>query len=257
MTAYTALQCLPMPIAWLARVAPRNADIWSQALAPLREAGPSWATISLDPTATRIEVLRGCAYLLAFVTALRIARTRDGVGFLSSVIVATGMALAGAALLHPAFGAHKLYGIWGPSPEALAYEKHVAPFLNPNNLAAYLNVAFCLALAATLAPDPRWPRPILAVATLLLASTQVWVASRGGVATLVLGAALVLFVFRAPWFRRSGRRTMTGASLLAGLAVGGAAIMLVLGSSEQTTLRALRGPNISKLELDFCDRRSG
>ena len=248
LTAFTALQCVPMPIALLAQVAPRNADIWSRALTPLREAGPSWAAISLDPTATRIEVLKGVAYLLAFVTALRIARSREGVAFLSNVIVVTGVALAAAALLHPAFGAHKLYGIWGPSGEAQLYEKHVAPFLNPNNLAAYLNVAFCLALAATLAPDPRWPRPILAAAALFLASTQIWVASRGGVATLVLGAVLVVFIARMPRLKKHERRAFAGASLLAGLAVAAGAIMAILGTSEQTSSE-LFDTNLTKFEL--------
>ncbi len=248
LTAYTAIQCVPMPIAWLAIVAPRNADIWSRALNPLHEAGPTWAAISLDPTATRIEGVKGVAYLLAFVTALRLARTRDGIAFLSNVIVMTGMALAAAALLHPAFGAHKLYGVWSPSVEAQAYEKHMAPFLNPNNLAAYLNVAFCLALAATLAPDPRWPRPLSAAATLFLASTQIWVASRGGVATLVLGAALVVFISRAPWLKKQERRTLAGKWLLVGLAMGAGAFMLVLGSFEQSSTELFE-TNVSKFRL--------
>jgi hypothetical protein len=52
LTAYTALQCVPMPIGWLAVIAPHNADVWSRALSPLHEPGPSWAPITLDPTAT-------------------------------------------------------------------------------------------------------------------------------------------------------------------------------------------------------------
>ncbi len=248
LTAYTALQCVPMPIAWLAKAAPHNADVWSRALTPLREAGPRWATISLDPSATRVEVLKGVAYLLAFVTALRLARTRDGAAFLSNTIVAIGIALAGAALLHPAFGVHKLFGLWTPSAEVLAHEKHLAPFLNPNNLAAYLNVAFCLALAAILSPDPRLPRPILAAGALFLASTQVWVASRGGVAALVLGASLVVFVSRASWLKSREGRSLTGMSLLVGFAAAAGAFMLVLGTSEETSSELFE-TDVSKLEL--------
>ena len=47
LTAYTALQCVPMPIGWLAVIASHNADVWSRALAPLHEPGPSWAPISV------------------------------------------------------------------------------------------------------------------------------------------------------------------------------------------------------------------
>ena len=48
LTAYTALH-------GLAVIAPHNADVWSRALAPLHEPGPSWAPISLDPTATHLH----------------------------------------------------------------------------------------------------------------------------------------------------------------------------------------------------------
>ena len=57
LTLYAALQCVPMPIGWLAVIAPHNADVWSRALSPLHEPGPSWAPITLDPIATRVEVL--------------------------------------------------------------------------------------------------------------------------------------------------------------------------------------------------------
>ena len=45
------------PLGWLAVIAPHNADVWSRALVPLGEAGPAWAPITLDPIATRVEVL--------------------------------------------------------------------------------------------------------------------------------------------------------------------------------------------------------
>jgi hypothetical protein len=173
MTAYTALQCVPLPIHWLAIVAPHNADVWSRALAPLHEAGPRWAPISLDPVATRIEVLKGAAYVLAFFAALQIARRREGVSFLSATIVVTGLVVATAALLHPAFGAQKLFGIYKPP---FLYARHLAPLVNPNNLAGYLNVAICLSLASVLSPEPRVPRPIVGAIVLILVAVQVVVA---------------------------------------------------------------------------------
>ncbi len=46
LTAYTALQCVPMPIGLLAAIAPHNAEVWSRVLLPLGEAGPRWAPIT-------------------------------------------------------------------------------------------------------------------------------------------------------------------------------------------------------------------
>jgi tetratricopeptide (TPR) repeat protein len=244
LTLYTALQCVPLPMAWLAAIAPHNADVWSRALVPLREPGPRWAPISLDPTATRIEVLKGVAYMLAFVTALRVARSREGVTFLSSAIVLTGIALAAAALLHPAFGAHKLYGIY--EPEQGIVPRHLAPLLNPNHLAAYLNVAICLALAVALASAPPVPRPIPIALIVLLTATQVWVASRAGVVSMVLGVALTLWMVRADRLGRAAGVVLTSIVSLLVVVVG--AGMMVLGTFDEADVELLDS-DVSKLGM--------
>jgi tetratricopeptide (TPR) repeat protein len=244
LTAYTALQCVPMPIGLLEALAPYNADVWSRALLPLREAGPRWVPLSLDPVATRVEVLKGVAYLLAFVAALRVARRREGVAFLSATVVLTGMVLAASALLHPAFKARRLFGIYEAAPEIV--DRHVAPFMNPNNLAGYLNIALCLAFAATLSPQPRMPRPIMAAVVLLLAATQLWVASRGGVVTMLLGAVIVVAIVK---FVHSPRRGgVAKASILSGAAAAVGAAFMVLGSSVDASDELLVA-DVSKLKM--------
>jgi O-antigen ligase len=246
LTLYTAFQCVPLPLPWLGLVAPRNADVWSRVLAPLHELGPSWAPVSVDPVATHLEVLKGVAYLLAFLAALPLARRRAGISFLSAVVVVTGLALAMAALLHPAFGARKLYGIWGPNTADGRSFAHLAPLLNPNNLAGYLNVAWCLALAGALAPEPRLPRPILTACAAVLAATQLWVASRGGVVTMVLGTGLVLALWRAKRMRRE--RTIAPWMLGAGAAGAAGLVMLVLGASDRAAAELLE-TNTTKFQL--------
>jgi O-antigen ligase len=246
LTLYTLLQCIPLPLSWLGMIAPRNADVWSRVLAPLHEAGPSWAPLTVDPIATHLEVLKGVAYVLAFLAALPLARRRAGIAFLSAVVVTTGLALAMAALLHPAFGARKLYGIWGPNTGDGRTFAHLAPLLNPNNLAGYINVAWCLALAGALAPEPRLPRPILTACATVFAATQVWVASRGGVATMVLGTALVLALWRAKRMRRE--RTIAPWMLGAGAAAAAGLVMLVLGASDRAAAELLE-TNTTKFQL--------
>jgi tetratricopeptide (TPR) repeat protein len=248
LTAYTAAQCIPLPIDWLAKIAPHNAEIWSRALSPLDEPGPRWAPISLDPTATRIEVLKGVAYLLAFATALRIARHRRGAQFLSEAIIATGLLLAILALLHPAFGAHKLYGVWEPDSYGGRW-KHLAPLLNPNNLAGYINVALCLALASSLSTRPRVPRPILIAVAIVLMATQVWVASRGGVLAMILGGGIVVVILRAGRMRGLRKEAVLSVlPVLGGLVVAAAIFMLVLAHSDQAA-QELWEKDLSKIEL--------
>jgi tetratricopeptide (TPR) repeat protein len=251
LTVYTALQCIPMPMKWLAAIAPYNANVWSRALAPLHEEGPRWAPISLDPTATENEVLRGVAYLLAFVTALRVASRRDGVRFLSAVVVATALALALAALLHPAFGAKRLFGLYEPTAGISA--RHLAPLMNPNNLAGYLNLGLCLALAPLLAPEPQVPRPIAAAVVLLLASAQVWVASRGGVITMALGALIVVVIARLARTRHSG--TVPPAALVVGGALVIVTSLFVLSGSDEAS-NELLDRDVSKFKMFAATVRS-
>jgi len=61
LTAYTALQCVPMPIGWLAVIAPHNADVWSRALSPLHEPGPSWAHQQAKSTSALYRAIAGSA----------------------------------------------------------------------------------------------------------------------------------------------------------------------------------------------------
>lgn len=245
LTLYTAFQCMPLPVSLLGKFAPYNADVWSRALDPLRAAGPRWAPISLDPIATHIEVLKGVAYLLAFLTALRVARSREGIAFLSLMMIATGVALAVAALLHPAFGARKLYGLYEPGPGI--DERHLAPLMNPNNLAGYLNIAFCLALAAVLSQQPRVPRPIMAAVVLLLGATQLWVASRSGVVAMGLGGVVVVAITRFA-NRRRRRVAVASLSIASGAAAAVGAAMVALGGSEQAS-NELFVSDVSKLQM--------
>jgi hypothetical protein len=245
LTAYTVLQCVPMPVAWLRHLSSYSANVWSRALYPLGEQGQAWAPLSLDPHATRIEALKGVAYVLAFVAAVRLARRREGVAFLSWIVMLTGLALAAAALIHPAFGVRKLYGLYDPGVGIEA--RHVAPLMNPNNLAGYLNLALCLALAASLAPEPRLPRPVMAAIALVLAATQVWVASRGGVVTMVIGAALVVAFMRV--LRSKAQVGQVNAlSVAAGIAAAGGGLLIALGGSDAVSVELLSA-DTTKLRL--------
>jgi hypothetical protein len=201
LVAWTFLQQVPMPISWLAAIAPANADVWSRALSPLKEPGPSWAPISLDPTATRVQVLRGIVYLVVFLCALRIASRSTGIKFLERTLLASAVAMGLAAVLHPLFGMERVFGVF--TPETAEFGTRIAPLLNSNHLSAYLNLGSCIALGWALSRHSRVPRAVPVALYLVLVGVQIFVASRAGVAAMLLGSALVLWL--AHRAQRDGR----------------------------------------------------
>ena len=243
LTGYTLLQALPIPSRWLGLIAPANADVWARCLSPLHEPGPRWTTVSLDPVATHVQLLRGIAYVLAFMTALRIAERREGVIFLQGAILATGLALAAAAWVHPLLGADKVFGLYRPldSPGA----RHMAPIVNSNVLSGYLNIALCLVFAQALAPRPSLPRVVSLSLVAFLVATQLWVASRGGILAMVFGLALAAYLTRVA----GSKETVRGKRMLVVLAlvVGGSAMQQRYRSTISG--RQLADTDVSKLEL--------
>ncbi len=243
LTLWTALSVVPLPSGWLQRLSPQAADVWARCLAPLGRAGPAWATLSLDPVATRVEVLRGVAYALAFVAASRIAARREGVVFLERALAVTAIALAAAALLHPALGAEKVFGVYAPRQDPGA--RHIAPILNPNVLSEYLNIGLAILLGQALSPRPPWPRSLLAALSLALIGTQVWVASRGGVLATMTAVALVVWASRARGpEERGGIKSLVILGLLMITGVG----MAVVASSE-AAMGELAQTEVSKLDV--------
>jgi len=238
---YTALQCLPLPTAWLSRIAPYNAAVWARSLSPLREPGPAWAPVSLDPTSSRVELLKALAYMCALLAALGVTRHHGGASFLGNTIIAVGVAVAILAYAHPSLGLHKLYGFYDPGPGIA--ERHIAPLMNPNNLGGYLNLALCLALARVLSPDRRH-RSWFALVFVGLVGAEVWVASRGAVVTMVAGSLIVLGLSSPKHF---GRVAGVVPSFIALVAVVGA-VLVVLGGSEDAS-NELFVADVSKLGM--------
>jgi len=243
LTVWTAVSVIPLPIAWLEHLSPHAADIWARCLSPLDRPGPAFATLSLDPGASRVQILRGVTYLLAFVAASRIAVRREGVLFLERVLLGTALVLAVAAIVHPALGAEKVFGLYTPRRDTAT--RHIAPILNPNVLAEYLNIGLCIALGQLLAIRSVWPRSILSALVIALVATQVWVASRGGVGCAALAIGLAAWMSRSREPERKGvLRDFLVPGLLAVAGVG----MTMVGASEEA-MGEIATADVSKLDL--------
>ncbi len=241
--AWTALELVPLPLSLLVALSPHTADVWARCLTPLGRGGPLWATLSLDPGATRVQLLRGVAYALAFLGAARISVRREGVQFLERAVIATVLALALAAFVHPLLGAEKVYGFYAPRRDPGI--RHVAPLLNSNVLSGYLNIGLALVGGQLLSTRPSWPRSLLAGLAVALVGAEVWVASRGGLAATVLTVVLVAWMSRARGPEGGGvlsRVLPPGILALAGVG-------MILLSSSEAAVGELASTDTSKFDL--------
>lgn len=242
LTAFTALQASSLPASLVRALSPATADVWARALAPLHQPGPAWTSLSLDPTATRIQVLRGVTYIAAFLVALRIAELRSGSRFLSTIVIGTAVFLAMSALIHPLVGAERVFGIY--KPVETFSERHIAPLLNSNHLAAYVNIGFCLALGMAFEKRADPYRPIPIAAAVLLGATQIWIASRGGIVAMIFGALCVVLAARV-----SRQFAPGGASvLLPVLLVAAGLVMIVLGLAPDAASE-VQSADVSKIRV--------
>ena len=224
------LQIIPLPAAVVRAIAPTNANIWERALSPLREDGPAWHPLSVAPTATLLEVVRGAFYACIFLGGLRIAALEKGERFLERTVIISTTVFALCALAHAATGAEKVFGVYRPR-DAWAYNVgRLAPLLNTNHLAAYLNIGACVSISAFVARRTL-PRAITASTTLLLAITSVWVGSRGGMGALVFG--VLLSIALTLYIRRRFQSDRAEAAIVA-VCVLASALMIAIATSEST-----------------------
>jgi tetratricopeptide (TPR) repeat protein len=201
-------------------------------------------TLSLDPGATRIQLLRGVAYLLAFLAALRVVARVESAFVLEMALAASGLIAAVAALLHPALGVEKVFGLYKPA--SFGFGSRVGPLLNTNHLAAYVNIAVCTSLAMGLSRAPRIPRSIPLAVFFMLAAIQVWIASRGGMVAMVFGIGLVVWMWRvAAHTRRTG--PIGWAFLAGGVALVG--VLLAVVASSDTSRADLASTDTTKIAL--------
>jgi tetratricopeptide (TPR) repeat protein len=247
LSLYTLLQAVPLPAGILDVVAPNNADIWHRALLPMGESGPRWASISLDPGSTMLEVLKGVTYAGVFTMAAVICRQRSatwgaGLIFVSGVIVAL------VTVAHGLLGARTVYGFYAPHFAAAAW--HVGPLLNPNNLAGYLNLSAMSGVGLLLsrrAPVPRW---LVGLGVTLLIAVEVTSASRGGFLALPIGLVALALILRRRGSAVEESATLSGRSmaLLLGATVGGGAILAILGGN-QSIWEELYDKNLLKVRM--------
>lgn len=245
----TLLQCVPLPLGLVRVVAPATANTWERAMLPLGLPAPSFATLSLDPVATRLAVLRGLLYLGVLWASVQVSATRDGATQLERVVLLGTVIMAFVALAHAGLGLKKVFGVYTLENPLSYVEGHVAPLLNTNHLAGYLNIGFALAVGALLSRRPPMPRALLASGAAVLLSVSVWSSSRGGLLGIVT-ALLVNFALRLRGQRgvsRSLRNRFAQVSIVMMALVAAVMVSLAFGSVARVKFSGNR--DFSKLEV--------
>lgn len=253
-TALTALQVIPLPAAVVGLLSSAKYDLVRDNAVALHASMPSFFALSLDPPATLKELVKLISYLGFAYACLRIATSRAS--RILQFVAALGSAVALTALVHQAFGATKLYGLY--DPEYAKQPIFLAPLLNPNHLCGLM--ALCSSVALGLAIDGRGKQRTLSIVALLLcAGVGLLTGSRGGIVAMIAG--LLLTAAMSVHLKRRGTREPLGdsakksvriAQFVVGICVLAWLAMAtgsgVLKEFEQTKAQELTG-EIGKLEL--------
>ncbi|WP_437333706.1 O-antigen ligase family protein [Sorangium sp. So ce394] len=249
LTAYTLLQAVPLPLAWLERLSPASADIWSRALMPLGEAAPRYASISLDPGATLVEAVKWLTYSGIFIAAAFVG-ARHGARLGITFVFGSAFLAALTTIAHGLLGATQVFGLYQPRFSVAAW--HIGPLLNPNNLAGYLNLGILSGVGLLLTSRPLLPAWVAGVGITTIVGVGIIASSRGGLLVLPLGLALFALLSRQRrGRRRSGGRIQRPAAWLLSFAIAGGALLAALATTNRT-LSEIADDNLNKLSLFYA-----
>ncbi|WP_437810426.1 O-antigen ligase family protein [Sorangium sp. So ce1078] len=248
LTAYTLLQAAPLPLAWLERLSPASADIWSRALMPLGDAAPRYATLSLDPGATLVEAVKWLTYAGIFITAAFVG-ARHGAKLGITLVFGSAFLAALTTIAHGLFGATEVFGLYQPRFSVASW--HIGPLLNPNNLAGYLNLGILSGVGLLLTSRPLLPAWVVGVGLTTIVGVGIIASSRGGLLVLPLGLALFALLSRQRrGRRRSGGRVERPAAWLLSVAIAGGAVLAALAATNRT-LAEIADDNLDKLSFFY------
>jgi len=227
---WTLLQTVPLPSSIAEQLIPHQVDNWQRAFYPFRVPAPSGVSIAFDRAGAHREALIWVAYACLFAVAASLGRIfgkRIGV----IIVFLSGILVAATTLAHGLVGAEKLFGFY--SSPYIGGRWGASPFINPNNLSGYLNLATFCGIALVLSRRFTPYSVAVAVCTGLTMGVSILTASRGGVVTLALG--LLALPIMSRWLRKTPQPQKSKfLSWIPGLAIAGGALLAILGARQET-----------------------
>ncbi len=184
--AWEAFQLIPLPPGLLAALSPRAAEIFELTLGGAGH-WPAWRPISLDPIATGVAVTRHGSWLLLFMAAMALSRSRPR---RKRLIASLGVSVALVVILafsQKLIGTDRIFGVYPTRPGGWLF----AAFVNPNHLGAYLDLLAPVCLGLALHVRDRSRAALWGLVFVLAGATCLLTLSRGGIVALVV--ALTVF----------------------------------------------------------------
>jgi hypothetical protein len=226
--AWTGLQLLPLPTAIVSFFVPESVDAWHAADALFGRPLRSWAPLSLDPGATRLELAKGSAIVTMYLGA-RVFAASGRRRWVLVGVGASGGIMALVAFGHHLSGATEVFGVYAP---VYASTRLLAPLMNENHLGGFMALVTPILLGLAL-DSPRGERQVAwGITAAACAITGVLSFSRGGILALSIGVGLFLLVHGVRQHRkgRSVLRSQRTPIVAIGLLVTVALLAVVAGS---------------------------
>lgn len=227
--ALMLVQMLPLPLNTIKLLSPAAYSVYSVAASALN-LQVEWRTISLDPVATREELLRVLTYAMLFWILLNRFREREQVERVIVTIIGVGFFLAVFAIIHKYSSNGKLYWI----RETAQGGEPFGPYVNRNHFAGYMEIALPLTIGYILAQSPLraarlamrerlllWTSQstsksiLLLFAAIFMGAALILTGSRGGLVSFA--GSMVFFVMMAIMKRTARSRTVRLALACCGL----------------------------------------
>ncbi len=239
--AYCFCVSLPIPLDWLRRFAPANAEVWERMLL-MRAPLPAHASLSVDPLASRVEGLKWLTYAVVFELAARLGRKRPTAP--AGILFVSASLLAAVTMLHGLAGTQKVYGFFEATFEPNRWA--TSPLLNANNLAGYLNLGVFAGVGLLLSSRTERFRWAIGLGTALAVGESMLCGSRGGALSLVLGLCAL-----AVWIPRLGRSapSSTRRRLWPVLAAVVGGLLFAVVGAKPGNLHDLQEESLEKLDL--------
>lgn len=222
---WTFLQTIPLPWAM--------GDGQREVRESLRLAdSASWTELSLDPGATREQLVVGTTLVAAYLGARVLAHRYGRSAILRWVAVSPALVIV-VGLLHELVGAESVYGWHAPKFTSPAL---MGPILNPNHLGGFASFGAVLAAGVALGAKSKATKTSFGAAAALCTAAAIAAGSRGAVLSAVvgLGWVITLAVLHRSEVERRGR-------------------WLTLGTIGSGTVAAIAYVGLERIEVDFAN----